>query len=414
MHGINKANKFLAFWIAIPTFFSYSAYFFPKSLQTFVIAPLGLFVFSMFFYMAFVFLRRPRIQSIPEIKYIVILLVILCVGLLYTNAPNYGISKIIILYTWIVLFLFYGLIIINNFEVYIKASVLCGFFFVLLLFNKYGDPISFLQSMQGETLRLGIEEDTGKYGGLNPIWVGRYLGFLFLMTLFVVKKKSRNLLLYGFMLILFLYMVASGSKGPIISLVCGCLILFANDKISVNIKVIFFLILIFAALYLLLYAIDFFSTSFYVTRFSGNSPSAGEREDLIDIALKFSGIVTFLFGTGTGNFGYVIKHTDARFYPHNIVVELYYENGIISLIILALIYISVIKDYTLIFKSKKLRMLCALLIYFTMNSMFSGDLPSNEYFFIFYILFHLEKLIMQETEQLEMELEQFNLHTPGY
>lgn len=413
MDGTNKTNKFLALWIVIPTFFSYSAYFFPKALKAFLIAPAGLFTISMFFYLAFVFLRRPRIQSIPEMRYIVMLLVILCIGVLYTNAPNYGISKIFILYTWIILFLFYGLIIVNNFEIYAKASVFCGIIFVLLLFGKYGNPISFLQSMQGETLRLGIEEDTGMYGGLNPIWVGRYLGFIFLMALFIVKKKSRNLLLYGFMVILFLYMVASGSKGPIISLVGGCLILFANDKVSVNIRTIFLLILVFAALFFLLYAIDFFSTPFYINRFSRGSTSAVDREGLIELALNFSGILIFLFGTGTGNFGYVIKHADARFYPHNIVVELFYENGIISLIVLALMYISVIKCYRLIFKSRKLQMLCALVVYFVLNSMFSGDLLSNEYFFIFFILFHLEKLMMQKTEQLEMELEQLNPDTAG-
>jgi len=414
MNGISKANKFLALWITIPTFFSYSAYFFPKALKAFFIAPVGLFLISMLFYIAIIFLRRPRIQSIPEIRYLIMLLVTLFMGLLYTNAPNYGFRKIFILYTWVVLFFLYGAVIVNNFELYVKASVFCGIIFVLLLFAKYGDPISFFKSMQGETLRLGVEEDSGEYAGLNPIWVARYLGFLFLITLFILKKNSRNLFLYGYMLMLFLYMLTSGSKGPIVALVCGCLIFFANDKISVNVKTIFFLILVFGALILLLNTIDFFSSSFYINRFSGKSSSAEEREGLISVAFKFSGIVSFLFGTGTGNFGYLMHHRDERAYPHNIVAELYFENGIIALIILVLIYISIIKEYTLIFKSKKLRMLFALFIYFALNSMFSGDLFGNEYFFIFFILFHFEKLMIQKTEQLEMQLQQFSAGTTAY
>jgi len=163
-----------------------------------------------------------------------------------------------------------------------------------------------------------------------------------------------------------------------------------------------------------IWLIDFFSSSFYINRFSGKSSSAEEREGLISVAFKFSGIVSFLFGTGTGNFGYLMHHRDERAYPHNIVAELYFENGIIALIILVLIYISIIKEYTLIFKSKKLRMLFALFIYFALNSMFSGDLFGNEYFFIFFILFHFEKLMIQKTEQLEMQLQQFSAGTTAY
>jgi O-antigen ligase len=184
------------------------------------------------------------------------------------------------------------------------------------------------------------------------------------------------------------------------------MVFFADDKISVNVKTIFFLVLIAAALILLLKAIDFFSSPFFINRFSGKSTSAEEREELIDVALRFSGVVSFLFGTGTGNFGYMIYHRDVREYPHNIVVELYVENGIISLIVLALMYTSVIRNYRLIFESRKLRMLFALFIYFALNSMFSGDLLGNEYFFIFFMLFHFEKLMMRKTEQLEMQLEQ--------
>ena len=416
MDGINKTNKFLAFWIAIPTFFSYSAFFFPIALKAFLIAPAGLFTISMLFYISFAFVRRPKIHSIPEIRYLIMLLVVLCIGLLYTNAPNYGFSKILILYTWIILFFLYAPVIVNNYELYAKVSVFCGAVFLILLYSRCGDPISFFKSMQvqGEVVRLGFEQDSDSYGGLNPIWIARYLGFLFLMALFITKKKSRNLFLYGYMLVLFLYMITAGSKGPIIALLGGCVIFFANENISVNVKTIFFLILIFSAFILLLNAIDFFSSSFFIERYSGKNTSAEEREVLIDVALQFSGIVSFLFGTGTGNFGYVINHKDARRYPHNILAELYFENGIISLVILALIYISVLKYHKLIFKSRKLRMLVATFVYFGLNSMFSGDLLANEYFFIFFILFHFKKLMIQKTEKLEMQLEQFNPDIAAY
>jgi O-antigen ligase len=404
MGVISKTNKFLAFWIALPTFFSYSAYFFPKALKSFVIAPIGLFLISVLLYVILVFLQKPKIKSIPEAKYLVLLLVILSIGLVHTNALSYGYSKLTILYTWIILFFLYGFIIVNNFETFVQGSIFCGLLFMFFLFKEYGDPISFFRSMQGETLRLGINEEYGKYA-LNPIWIARYLGYIFLLTLFIVKKKY-SALLYAFLLLLFLYMVTSGSKGPIVALVCACLVFFADSKAAVNVKTIFILILIAAGLILLLSAVDFFSSSFYINRFTQQSSSAEGREFLMDKAFHFYDIPSFLFGAGTGNFGYLVNHHDERAYPHNIVAELFYENGIVSLIILGLIYFSVIKKYKQIFKYQQLRLLFAVFVYFALNSMFSGDLYSNEYFFIFFILFHCEDLMIKKTEILDQQLYQ--------
>lgn len=414
MDDINKANKFLAFWIAIPTFFNYAAYFFPKSLKLFFLAPQGMFVFSIIFYLAFVFLRRPKIPSIPEMRYLIMLLVILCVGLLYTNAINYGSEKIIVLYTWITLFFLYAPIIVNNFEVYVKASLLCGAVFLLLLFTSFGDPISFFKSMQGEVFRLGYDVGAEEYGGLNPIWIARYLGFLFILALFIVKKRSSNFFIYGYMLLLFLYMITAGSKGPIVAMIGGSIVFLASENISSSLKTLFFIALIIVILVLLLNTVDFFSSQFFIDRFSSKSTSAEEREEFIDLALHFFGVLSFLFGTGTGNFGYLAYHRDTREYPHNIVVELYFENGVISLVLLTLIYISVIKNYRLISKSPKMRLLFAMFIYFALNSMFSGDLLGNEYFFIFFMLFHFEKLMIKETEQFELQLNQSNSDSSAY
>ncbi len=414
MNSVSKANRFLASWIAIVTFFSYSAYFFPKAIKIFFIAPIGLFVISILFYVSLVFLRRPRIDSFAEVRYIILLLLVLSFGLLYTNAPNYGFEKILVLYTWIVLFFVYGNVIVNNFEQFVKVSVLFGIVFVLLLLSRFGDPISFFRSMQGETLRLGYEMDTGMNSGLNPIWAARYLGYIFLLLLIYVREKPRNLFLYGYMLALILYIVTAGSKGPVIALFGGCFVFFANEKLSVNLKTLFYIVLVLAVLILILNGIDFFSSQFFIDRFSGKSTSAEEREGLMEVAFHYFGAFSFLFGTGTGNFGYMIYHRDVREYPHNIVVELYIENGIFAIIILALIYISVLKYYRMIFKSTKLRMLFAMFIYFGLNSMFSGDLLGNEYFFIFFMLFHFERKMIQKTEQLELQLEQFNSGSTAY
>ncbi|MFT3705704.1 MAG: hypothetical protein QM802_25265 [Agriterribacter sp.] len=311
-------------------------------------------------------------------------------------------NKIVFLYTWIVLFYMYASVIVNNFRTFIKANLFCGVFFLGLLFSEFGDPISFFRSMQGETIRLGIEQD-GVFV-LNPIWIARYLGYLFLLALYMLDIKKWKYLLYAYLLCLFLYMITSGSKGPIYALIGGCMIYFASSKMSENVKSIAIFVGIGVGMFLLLSALDFFSSSFYINRFSGKSSSGIEREGLVDVAVQFRGVFSFFFGTGTGNFGYLLNSRDVRGYPHNILAELYCENGVVSIAVIVAMYYSVIKKHVIILKYKELRLLCANFFYFGLNSMFSGDLFSNEYFFVFFILFHFEAMMIKKAEKMEMVL----------
>ena len=402
MFGIKKSNIFLAIWVTLPTFFSYASYFFPRPLKVFLIAPAGLFTLSVLFYFVLSFLPKPKFNFIPETRILIALFVILVFGLLYTHAFTYGTNKIVFLSTWVILFYVYSSVIVNNFRTFAKGSLFCGIVFLFLLFSEFGDPISFFKSMQGETIRLGIEQE-GVFT-LNPIWVARYLGFLFLMALYLLDIKRGKNLLYAYLLLLFLYMITSGSKGPIYALIGACMIYFASSKMSVNIKSISIFVAIFAGMFLLLNAMDFFSSSFYISRFSERSSSGLEREGYIDAAFQFRGIFSFLFGTGTGNFGFFLNQRDLRAYPHNITAELFYENGAVALFVLFLMYYSVFKKHALILKHKELRLLCANFFYFGLNSMFSGDLFSNEYFFIFFILFHCEVMMIKRAEKIEILL----------
>jgi len=41
----------------------------------------------------------------------------------------------------------------------------------------------------------------------------------------------------------------------------------------------------------------------------------------------------YIIGEGTGNFGFLFYGSDVQAYPHNIFVELFYENGVIGLLL---------------------------------------------------------------------------------
>jgi len=403
MAGTGKVDRFLAVWITVPIFLGYSTYFFPYSLKSFF-SPITMIAVSVFFYILFSFLTKPRFNFVPELRILIFFFLVLFIGLLYTNALKYGSDKLNILFAWVFLFYLYGFIIINNFDLFVKATFFSGAVFLFLLFNKFGDPITFFKSMQGEIVRLGVtKSDDNEDYLLNPIWVARYLGFLFLIALYSLKKGKINYLTYAYLLCIFLYMITSGSKGPIFALIVASLIFFADSRLSKNMRNIIIFIFICLGVLVLLNFIDFFSSSFFISRFSGESSSGAEREDLIGVALEYRGLGSFFWGTGTGNFGYIMSQRDTRAYPHNIFAELYCENGIIGASFILVMLYSVVRKYTLIFKNRTLKLLCALFIFFFLNALFSGDLFSNEYLFIFFILFHYEaKMVTKEEEFMLM------------
>ncbi|MFT3947230.1 MAG: O-antigen ligase family protein [Agriterribacter sp.] len=402
MFGKYKIDRFLAAWIAIPLFFHHAHYFFPDSIKP-ILSPFIMIYVSIFLFAVLVFIPNPRLSFVKELQILLLFFLILVIGLTYTNAIGYGSSKIAILYLWIFVYYIYGFIIVNNFDVFIKISFFTGAVFLFLLYQKFGDPISFFQSMQGEIVRLGVTEDSsGKYiFALNPIWVARYLGLLFLLALSVVHKGKRNYIIYAYMVCLFLYMITSGSKGPIIALLGGCAIFLADNKLANNMKYIFTFLVLVAGLLLLLDFIDFFSSSFFIARFSGESSSGTEREELIDMALRYRGIPGFLFGNGTGDFGYLMNRTDKRLYPHNIFAELYYENGIVGVSIIIIMMYTVFKKFAIIFRHRTLKLICAIFVYYALNTMFSGDLGANQFFFIFFILLHFEIKLVEKEEMLQ-------------
>lgn len=410
MSGSYKIDRFLAAWIAIPVFLAHANYFFPESLKT-LLSPSVMLAFSFFLYISLSFIKNPRLSFVPELQLLILFFVILAIGLIYTNAIEYGSSKLNILYFWLFVFYLYGFIIINNFDIFAKSCFLFGVIFIILLFQKFGDPISFFKSMQGEIIRLGATEDGSgnQRFALNPIWVARYLGFLFLVALYTLTQKKRNFIGYIYLLFLFSYMITSGSKGPILSLIAGCAVFFADSRLSANLRNIFIFLIIILVLIFLLNLIDFFSSSFYISRFSGESSSGSDREELIDEAIKFRNISYFFFGSGTGDFGYFMNKSDSRHYPHNIFAELFFETGVIGIVIILMMWYTVMKKIALILRHKRLRLICAIFVFFGLNTMFSGDLAANQFFFIFFVLFHFEAKVVSREEEIAFKLQENNL-----
>jgi hypothetical protein len=211
-------------------------------------------------------------------------------------------------------------------------------------------------------------EVSGRYtipGVDNSIWFSRFVGMLVLVILCESKVNGKNigsylLMLFSGMILLF----AGGSRGPVISVIIVFLIkqsyLVSNKKLFLLLTVIFLCLAIgylFIGGYL-------FETDFY---------SIYARFDLISSLFDID--LQFMTGSGIGSFALLTSGDDVTYYPHNIFLEIFFENGFSGVVLfLTLLY--------LFFKSFKPNIVYLLCVYFFIASLVSGDIPGNNNFFI--------------------------------
>lgn len=84
------------------------------------------------------------------------------------------------------------------------------------------------------------------------------------------------------------------------------------------------------------------------TSLEHNDRSLGERVKMFEYAYSqpFDKITTFIFGNGFGSFGVNFTGIDQRGYPHNIVLEVFYELGIIGVFVfLIFLYLIIRKTF---------------------------------------------------------------------
>lgn len=227
-----------------------------------------------------------------------------------------------------------------------------------------------------------IGED-GRYilpGLDNPIWVGRHFGGLFIAILFFDFDSNNRFkfiinLLMSSLLIYVIFIV--GSRGVILSSIMITLIYFFQKlQLKGKVKHIF----IFLILLIILYGLYIF----YLNLLESNKyHSLFKRLELL-LLIDYKDIFT-LFGNGLGSWGPMILGLQERHYPHNLLIEILFEFGIIGLIFAIYIF-----RHLLVYKKSYLPYYMAL--YFFLLSMSSGDIPSNNYLFISIFIVYLKNI----------------------
>lgn len=348
-----------------------------------------------------------------RINYVFIFLIILIsqsiISLLWSRAPMYGFNKILFFTIKLILTIPLALIVSRNPNFFFKYFQIFTIPIILFVLIQYGNPITLLQNF-GIHDRLGMDE--------GPIAVGRYFGMISIMY-FILLKEGKTSILRIYYLFLFIitltYTVLSGSKGPMFS-VFFTIIFYVftkmeNTAILKNIFKISVLLLLFGGYNYMFSKFEY--GDFVKERFINNTRSYDSRRGLYEQALKEyseSNIFQFFFGHGAGDFGMVEHHKDLSGYPHNLLLEVIYENGLFGIIILLMILYLIFKKAYRCNDDVLTNSLIFISVFYVSNSMFSGDYNYNSSFILYYfIYFYISLNPKQDTSVWHLTVTKSNL-----
>lgn len=288
--------------------------------------------------------------------------------------------------------------------------VLCKDFNIRLFFKTFimfvlGCSLIFLPLFQ-ISLEVGYGDDDIKFVTAY-LAIGLYLGISLLLN---IKNPYFRFLKYKnlwFNIFLFLLLILTGARGPIVFYcICFFAIYISSHRINIHsIKIrkrnlfsslltlsIILCILVFLNRYyenalfeLIERTISRLSTLVMgmlgMGDFDGSSTERGfyitRSWDIIT-----SSPFNFFFGTGAGSFGVELYNIDAIGSPHNIILEVWLEFGLIGLILITLLF------FSMIFRRKPCGNISVyVIIYLFLNLMKSGSLQEMRVFMTFFILY---------------------------
>jgi len=311
--------------------------------------------------------------------------VVVFISLPFTRAPEYASLKVVQMIGY---FFLLPLVLINTIRVgkqedyFINGLFLAGIFFIATTLYYYGNPYSVLKSASRFfRLQLG--------SGGNPIMTSRYLGLsVITFVYFILVRKSILLKASSFLFasVAFMYMVSTGSKGPMASLLLSLLVFvfFATKYRKTCAITLIVCGVISGFLLLMLLPPEFISQRFFskIENLSGRLPVLLNTINY----LFHADFIQLLLGHGLGDFGFFSLGRDTRMYPHNIFIEILFETGMVGLILFLWWVLYPVKVF---FKINKFKLDAAggfflsVYLYSIINAQSSGDLPTNYFIPLF-------------------------------
>ena len=325
------------------------------------------------------------------ILYFLLFITYLYVGTFYSNAPNYGQSKTLGLFMFILIAALSGKYIVLYFDLFLKFNLIFFIFFIIIYITFYG---SF-----GNVLKGLSQEARGEMGGdvFGVISTSRYVGFNLISLFFLFPRFNMNIvyktIIFSILFLVGLFiMILFGSKGPILALIIAPLIFVLLHKRTGPKKTFILFIALIGISLLLLFPEIFlelipqkYQAYFQDRFFDYETYASGGRPSLYQLAISDIDQKSLLFGKGTGNYAYLYTRSDTKIYPHNILIELIYENGLIGLILFFGLFRYMYSKTKLTNYFVNKSCLVIYVYYFLFNAQVSGDISNNFALFIFLI-----------------------------
>lgn len=374
-------KRLIVIWAACTLFFTSSSFAFVLKIPIIISVGILLVVFDI------IFNRRVIYgYSLKSLSLLGVFLILYCISLYWSIAPEYGRSKVSVVLGWVLYFMVIAGYVRDNMSLFMKANIILFAIYVLLLIIFFGTPLQLLNKTVTLGQRLGMQY-AGMEVGFNPIWLSRYIGFLFLSFMMFNIRWKRPIWTAAFYIVAIMYLIATASKGPIFSIIFSVFFYF---YISRRIAVFKWLLVAAVGVFIIVFSLDLGSSKFLEQRFSLEGSSVDSRIEMMDVVISSANnLATSFFGNGTGSTGYLIAGSDIRAYPHNIIVELYGENGLLGILIffgaLAVAWKKVKEN-----PGVYLVPFCFFSYYFV-NAQFSGDLMFNQFLFMFYFVIIVDR-----------------------
>lgn len=355
-----------------------------------------LFALSVLFALPRLFSRGMPIRFVRVALLFLILLGCLIAGLLRTASTGYGLSKVtsfVILTGW-------------------------AFFGVPFLVTSVASLRRFAWALVTISAAMAVDAMTACLGphprrflsafGSNYIALARASGLgLLTITSFLLRTQRRTMARFGMGAIAVLQLWAglrAGARGPVLAFVLAVLLFFALsirgfpvvrvDRFALQLACVVLLVVVL----LLPVASELFSTvvsrtMVLVTRL-GTSVTTRIRLFRAAAGLWAE---SPLWGIGVGQFGLMVAGVDARFYPHNIVLELGVETGLIGVLALSMMVTVAVTGgrHCLLSREGVAKITGKYLLvafsFLAVNAMVSGDINDNRMLFTFIALLALSE-----------------------
>ena len=346
--------------------------------------------------------------STKHLELIVVLMLFylfMIISLGYSSSDGYALTKSINFGTVVLGFLFPLLAKKFNKDFFIYSLTLLVFIISVIFLNFYisyinKDNIILLNMSQEEAVRLTV-------GYLS---IAILNGIIILYYFF--KKNQIFWIQWSIIIVSFTFLVASGGRGPllIVLLILGVysfyqlLLSFSSFKIKKLILPIFAISIVIGGFFVAIYTnsiesnnkvFKLFESSMerFTTLKDGQGGGKSAYSRILYTKFSIDKINQKpIFGYGIGSFGFEYNHIDEKDYPHNLFLEVWFELGIVPLVLILIFFYAIYQHIS----SVKCYWCMAIYFYFFLNILKSDSLTDIRILTSFFGIFLLLKGV-QET-----------------